>query len=312
MELLVEARTDCIFFELASSQVVVKRHASVFAIVGQKNIGVAIVVVIDEASAGTETRVQTVASGRRNLWGQPSGARHIHKPHLDLRGRFQHCRRRFHCARVLALLAVSQAHGCADFVLRDVLKFLQVLAGVVDFGGLLVSPRESELGRGVQRVELQRVLKGVDGLRKLFRLHVSRAQEIPGVRLIRVDLSYVTKGLNRGRSIASIFGQQAEVIPCVGVLRILLERILQHRFGFLDLLHIQQGDAFIEASHREIRIKLRCLLECLESFLEKLLVHVGGAEIIHARSFDGIRLWLSLRAGREEAKGGREYAGESG
>ena len=71
----------------------------------------------------------------------PALPRHIYKLHLDLRRCFQHCRRRLDCARVLALFAVGEAHGGADFVLRDVLKFFQVLASVVDVGSLLVGAR---------------------------------------------------------------------------------------------------------------------------------------------------------------------------
>ena len=53
--------------------------------------------------------------------------------------------RRLHGARVLSLLAVSQADRRAEFVLRDVLEFLQVFAGVVGVAGLLVGAGQSEL-----------------------------------------------------------------------------------------------------------------------------------------------------------------------
>ena len=72
---------------------------------------------------------------------------HIHKLHLDRRRSFQHRRRRFHRVRVQALLAVGQAHGRADFVLCDVLEFLQMLASVVGVSGLLICPRQSKLRR---------------------------------------------------------------------------------------------------------------------------------------------------------------------
>ena len=68
----------------------------------------------------------------------------------------------------LSLLAIGQAHRRAELVLRDVLEFLQVLAGVRRVAGLLVGARQSELCRSVQRIDLECVLEGVDGLRKLF------------------------------------------------------------------------------------------------------------------------------------------------
>ena len=51
--------------------------------------------------------------------------------------------------------------------------------------------------------------------------------------------------------------------------------------------------------------------KALQSFLEKLLVHVGGAEIVQARGLGGIRFRLSLRRRREQAKCGQEHAGQS-
>ena len=183
--------------------------------------------------------------------------RHIYKPHLDLRGRFQHRRRRLDCARVLALLAVGQAHGRADFVLRDVLEFLQVLAGVVDVGRLLVGARQSELGGGVQRVELQGVLKGLDGLRKLLGLHIRCAQKIPGVGIVRIDFDYVIKGINRRLRVSGILREQAEVVPGMWILGILLQRVFERGLGFVDFLQVQEGDAFIQARDRQFRDRVR-------------------------------------------------------
>ena len=97
-----------------------------------------------------------------------------------------------------------------------------MLAGVVDVGRLLIGARESELSGSVQRVELQGVLEGVDGLGKLFRLHVDRAQEIPSVGIIRIQIDDVVKRINRGLSVARILCEQAEVVPRVRIFRVLL------------------------------------------------------------------------------------------
>ena len=191
-----------------------------------------------------------------------------------------------------------------------------MLAGVVNIGGLLIGPRQSKLGRRVQRIELQRVLEGIDGLRKLLGLHGGCPQEIPCVGVVRINLDYVTKRVNRGLSIAGILVEQSEVVPRVRIPGILLERIFERRPGFVNLLQVQEGDAFIQPRDRQFGIKLNRLLECLESLLEKLLVHVGGAEIVHARSLNrigglyGALRKLSLRGSCEQAKRGQEYAGK--
>ncbi len=176
---------------------------------------------------------------------------------------------------------------------------------------LLIGTRQSKLGRGVQRVELQRVLESLDRLRKLFSLHIRRAQEIPRVGVVGIELGYVMKGVNRGLSVSSILREKPKVVPRVWILRILLERVFQRGLGFVDLLQIQKCDAFIQTRNRQLGIELRGLLEGLESFFEKLLVHVSGAQIVQARGLRRIRFRLSLRRGREQAKRGQEYASES-
>jgi len=63
----------------------------------------------------------------------------------------------------------------------------------------------------------------------------------------------------------------------------------------------------IQPRDRQFGIEFGRLLETLESFFEKLLVHVGSAEIVQACGFRGIRSRLSLR-GREKANRGQERA----
>ena len=115
--------------------------------------------------------------------------------------------------------------------------------------------------------------------------------------------------IDRGLSVAGVLREQAEVVPGVRILGILLERCFERGFGFVDLLQVQVGDAFIQACDRQFRIKLRRLLEALQSLLEKLLVHIGGAQIVQARGLGGIR--FRLRGRGEEAKGGKQYASQS-
>ena len=68
----------------------------------------------------------------------------------------------------------------------------------------------------------------------------------------------------------------------------------------------------IQPRDGQLRIEFGRLLETLQCLFEKLLVHVGGAEIVQARSLGGIRFRLSLRRGREQDQNAAsEHAGES-
>ena len=51
----------------------------------------------------------------------------------------------------------------------------------------------------------------------------------------------------------------------------------------------------IQTRDRQFGIEFGCLLEGLQRFFKKLLVHVGGAEIVEACGFCGIR-WLAASA----------------
>jgi hypothetical protein len=60
----------------------------------------------------------------------------------------------------------------------------------------------------MKRVHFQRVLKGINRLRKLPRLHIRRAQKIPRVGIVSIKLDYVMEGVNRALRVAGIFRQQ--------------------------------------------------------------------------------------------------------
>ena len=186
-----------------------------------------------------------------------------------------------------------------------------MLAGVVEIGGLLIGARQSKLRGGMPRIESQRVLKGLDSRRKLFGLHIGGTQEIPCVGVVRIKLDHVVKGINRGLSVSGVLREQTEVVPRVWIFGVLLDFVFERGPGFVDLLQVQECDAFIQACNRELRIELGRLLEGLESFFEKLLVHVGGAEIVQARGLRWIRFRLGLRWGSKQAKCGQDYASES-
>ena len=92
-----------------------------------------------------------------------------------------------------------------------------MLAGVRAVAGLLVGARESELGRSVQRIQLERVLEGVNRLGKLFELRVSGAQEVPGVGVAVVNGDDVLEIFDRCFGVAAVLVQHAERVPDVRV-----------------------------------------------------------------------------------------------
>ncbi len=113
----------------------------------------------------------------------------------------------------------------------------------------------------MQRVELQRVLESVNGLRKLFGLHVGCAEEIPGVGVVGIEFDDVLERVNRALCIARILREQAEVVPRVRDSGILLQHSLECGFGLVNLLQVQEGDAFIQARNCQLRIQFRGLPE---------------------------------------------------
>src|SRR5208282_955085 len=198
--------------ELSIAEVVVEGHATLRAIVSQKQIKPAVSIVVEKAGTGPRAFVFNLAANGSRSRNNPRFLGHIHKLHFDLRRRLQRRLRRLDRARVLALFTVSQAHGRSDFILRYVLKALEMLAGVVDVTGLLVSARQSKLSGGVQRIDFQRVLQRIDSLRKLLGLHVGGAEKIPRVGVVRINLSDTLERIDRGWRVAAIFREQAEAV----------------------------------------------------------------------------------------------------
>ena len=182
-----------------------------------------------------------------------------------------------------------------------------MLAGMVDVGGLLVGARQSEFRRSVERIDFQRVLECFDRLRKLLGLHVGRTQKIPGIGVIGIDFDDALECFDRSLRVARILGQQSEAVPGVRAFRILLEGIFQRGFCLVNLLQIQIGDALVQACNRELGIGFGCLLELLQSLFEKLLIHVGDADVVEARGFN----WIRLRREGKQTKGRDERGDET-
>ncbi len=175
-----------------------------------------------------------------------------------------------------------------------------MLAGVVDFGGLLVGAGQSELGGGVQRVELQGVLEGVNRLRELLGLHIGRAEKVPGVGVVGVDPGDALEGVDGGLRVAGVFREQAEVIPGVRILRVLLERVFEGGFGLVDFLQVQVGDGFVQARDGQTWDRLSQL-----PGMSSVLSRKAAGSCRRSRDCSGARLERDLALTREREVPGR-------
>src|SRR5580693_1720489 len=180
-----------------------------------------------------------------------------------------------------------------------------MFACMSEISRLLISAREAELGRGVQRIELQCMLESVDCLGILLTLGVGGAQEIPRVRIVRINFGDSAEGIDRGMRIRGVFFQHAEVIPGVRIIGILFHGLLKKLPCRIDAPQVEQRDALIHESNLEIWIKRGRLFKHLQSLFEELLIHVGNAETIETSGLGGFFRLLctrsTLRNGREDS-----------
>src|SRR5437763_14155006 len=79
--------------------------------------------------------------------------------------------------------------------------------------GLLQGARYSELCRGVQRIQLERVPKRVNRLRKLLELRINCTQEIPGVGITVINRDDALEIFNRGLRVSAVFVQHPQRVP---------------------------------------------------------------------------------------------------
>ena len=68
----------------------------------------------------------------------------------------------------------------------------------------------------MQRIDFQRVLEGVNRLRKLLGLHVGCAEKIPGVGIVGIDLSDMFESVDRGLRVASVFASSPRLYQALG------------------------------------------------------------------------------------------------
>ena len=98
----------------------------------------------------------------------------------------------------------------------------------------------------------------------------------------------------------------------MGIVGILLYCVLKKLPGCIDSAEVEQRDTLIHLRDLEFGIERGRLFKGFQGFFEKLLVHVGGAEIVETCGFSGL-VWLAcpgrvLRLGCEDGDR-RQYDG---
>ena len=121
--------------------------------------------------------------------------------------------------------------------------------GGVGLPGLLVGPRQSELGGGVVRVDLQCVLEGVDRFRKLLELRVGRSKEVPGVGVVRIDFSDAAERIDGPARVGRILVIEAKVVPGVGIFGIAFGGLFKQRLRLVAALQVEQRHSAIDGRH---------------------------------------------------------------
>ena len=137
----------------------------------------------------------------------------------------------------------------------------------------------------MQRIQLERVLKGVNRLRILLALRVGSAQKIPGIGILRIDSGDAHKSVNRALRVVGVLVEQAEIEPGIGVFRPPFNSFFQQLPRRINAREIQLCDALVQFRNFQLRIKSGGILKVLEALLEQLLVHVCRPEIVEARGF---------------------------
>ena len=119
------------------------------------------------------------------------------------------------------------------------LKALEVLRRLRPASRTLQRPRQAELRRGMDRVDLQRLLEDRDGLVELLHILVADALEIKGVRVPGVELHRLLEaGQRRLQLVARVLGQ-AQVVPGLGIVLLQCESRMQRLLGLVQLLQGQ-------------------------------------------------------------------------
>ena len=117
---------------------------------------------------------------------------------------------------------------------------------------------------------------------KLLKLRMGCAQKVPGVGVIGINFGDFAESVDRSLRITVVLVQQSQVVPDVRIFGIGLGCFFKDFFGFFHFAGIYKGNAFVDASHRQLRVQFNCLAKRLQTLFEKLLIHVGRTQVVEA------------------------------
>ncbi len=88
-----------------------------------------------------------------------------------------------------------------------------------------------------------------------------------------------------GVGLAGGFGEEAEVEPDARIFGVALGGFLEDLLGVVEALHVEEGDADVDAADVGFLVEDAGALKFAEGFFEVLAVHEGDAVIIFADDF---------------------------
>ncbi len=187
--------------------------------------------------------------------------------------------------RIFSLFAVDEAHGLAEFFGGEVLEAIEVLDGarVVTFASIGLG--EPEFGGDLKGIQLQRIFEGGDGFVVLLLLRIHEAEEILRVGVAGIESSGFLEIFDGGFGLAGGFGEEAEVEPDARIFGVALGGFLEDLLGVVEALHVEEGDAHVDAADVGFLVEDAGALKFAEGFFEVLAVHEGDAVIIFADDF---------------------------
>ena len=125
----------------------------------------------------------------------------------------------------------------------------------------------------MQRVDLQRLLKRINGLGIVLLLAIERAKKVIGVRIGGIDLQHFLKVGDRLGGLGLAAMHQPKVVPDARILGVLGGRLLQRRLRFREFLLVEERDSLVQGGDGQRRIQLVGGIELRHRLIHLLLVH---------------------------------------
>ncbi len=175
--------------------------------------------------------------------------------------------------RVFSLFAVDEAHGLAEFFCGEVLEAIEVLDGARVIILAAIGLGEAEFGGNLKRIKLQRVFEGGDGFVILLLLRIHEAEEILRVGVVGIEVGGFLKMFDSGIGLACGFGEETEVEPDARIFGIALGGFLEDLLGVVKALHVEEGDADVDAADVGFLVEDAGALKLAEGFFEVLAIH---------------------------------------